>query len=88
MNQAEIIGQLQSVFDEIFMEKVPLTPDLTANDVEEWDSLIQISILVAVERAFGIRFRVGEVEATANVGEFADLIAQRIGETQGSKQQA
>jgi acyl carrier protein len=36
--------------------------------------------MVAVEKAFGIRFRVGEVEATHNVGEFADLIVKRLGE--------
>jgi acyl carrier protein len=50
---------------------------LTANDVEEWNSLLQISISLAVEKHFNIRFRVGEVEATKNVGDFADLIARR-----------
>jgi len=45
--------------------------------VPEWDSLIHISLLVAVEKAFGVRLRVGEVEATTNVGEFADLILRR-----------
>jgi len=48
--------------------------------VPEWDSLIHITLLVAVERAFKVRFRVGEVEATTNVGEFADLIVRRTTE--------
>ena len=78
MTQTEVISRLQPIFDDLFMEKVELTPQLTAADVEEWDSLIQISILLAVEKAFNIRFRVGEVEAAKNVGEFADLIARRV----------
>ena len=77
MTQSEVISQLQPIFDDLFMEKVILTPELTADDVEEWNSLLQISISLAVEKQFGIRFRVGEVEATKNVGDFADLIARR-----------
>ncbi len=78
MTQNEVISRLQPIFDDLFMEKVVLTPQLTADDVEEWDSLIQISLLLAVEKQFNIRFRVGEVEATKNVGQFADLIARRV----------
>jgi acyl carrier protein len=77
MTQSEVIARLQPIFDDLFMEKVELTPELTADDVEEWNSLLQISISLAVEKQFGIRFRVGEVEATKNVGDFADLIARR-----------
>jgi acyl carrier protein len=77
MTQNEVISRLQPIFDDLFMDRVALTPELTADDVEEWDSLIQISILLAVEKQFNIRFRVGEVEATKNVGQFADLIARR-----------
>jgi acyl carrier protein len=80
MNQAEIIAKLQSVFDDIFLDPVKLTPALTAKEVPEWDSLTHISLLLAVEKAFGIRFRVGEVEGTRNVGEFADLIGRRLQE--------
>ena len=80
MTQAEAISRLQGIFDEIFLSPVVLTPALSASDVEEWDSLLQISITVAVEAGFNIRFRVGEVEATRNVGEFADLIIRRAAE--------
>jgi acyl carrier protein len=79
-NQSEIIAKLQLIFDDIFLEPVKLTADLSANDVPEWDSLTHISLLLAVEKAFGIRFRVGEVEGTRNVGEFADLILRRVQE--------
>ena len=76
-NQAEVLARLQSIFDDIFLDEVVVTPELSAQDVDEWDSLLHISLVVAVEEAFGIRFRVGEVEATKNVGDFADLIMKR-----------
>ncbi len=80
MTQAEAIDRMQPIFDDIFLEPPRLTPALSAKDVPEWDSLIHISLLVAVEKAFNIRFRVGEVEAVKNVGEFADLIIRRMTE--------
>jgi acyl carrier protein len=80
MNQTDVIAKLQTIFDDLFLEPVSLTPALTAKDVPEWDSLMHISLVVAVEKAFGVRFRVGEVETTRNVGEFADLILKRTQE--------
>jgi acyl carrier protein len=80
MNQTDVIAKLQTIFDDLFLEPVQLTPKLSAKDVPEWDSLTHISLLLAVEKAFAIRFRVGEVETARNVGEFADLIAKRISE--------
>jgi acyl carrier protein len=80
MNQADVIAKLQVIFDTIFLEPVVLTPTINAKDVPEWDSLIHISLMVAVEKEFSVRFRVGEVELTRNVGEFADLILKRIQE--------
>ena len=77
MNQAEVIAQLQTIFDTVFLEPVVLTPAISAADVPEWDSLTHISLMVAVEKSFGVRFRVGEVENTKHVGDFADLILKR-----------
>jgi len=77
MTQAEALAKLQTIFDDLFLEPVHLTPALSAKDVPEWDSLMHISLVVAVEKAFAVRFRVGEVEQTRNVGEFADLIIKR-----------
>jgi acyl carrier protein len=80
MNQAEAIARLQTIFDDLFLEPVVLTPAVSAKDVPEWDSLIHISLVVAVEKAFSVRFRVGEVEKTNNIGELADLILKRMQE--------
>ena len=80
MNRTQVIARLQEIFDNIFLESVVLTPELSAHDVDEWDSLIHISLIIAVEKAFNIHFRIGEVEAQSNIGEFADLIVKRINE--------
>jgi acyl carrier protein len=81
VTREQILSRLQAVFDRVFLVPVSVRPELSAADVEEWDSLLQISIIVAVEETFGIRFRVGEVESAVNVGEFADLIKRRIEES-------
>lgn len=78
LTESEVLMRLQSIFDEIFLDEVILTPETTAADVEEWDSLLHISLVVAVEERFNIRFRVGEVEATKNVGEFVNIIMNRL----------
>jgi len=80
MTQSEIIQRLQPVFDDIFLEPVAVTPELTADDVEEWTSILHVSLVLGVEDAFKIRFRVGEVEATKNVGDLANLISRRLRE--------
>jgi len=77
MTQADVIARLQTIFDNVFLEPVQVTPKLSAKDVPEWDSLTHISLLLAIEKGFGIRFNVGEVEGAGNVGELADLIAKR-----------
>jgi len=78
MTQAQVIEKLQHIFDDVFVAPVTVTPELSANDVDEWDSLTHISLMVAVEKAFNVRFRVGEVEATENLGQLATLIANRL----------
>jgi acyl carrier protein len=77
MSKDEIYERLQETFDKVFMEEVRVTPELSAKDVEEWDSLLHVSLVVAIEEAFGLRFRVGEVESAKNVGALVDLIAMR-----------
>jgi len=78
MQQQEVIAKLQEVFDGAFLQRIEVSPELSARDVEEWDSLTHVSLIIAVEQAFGIRFRVGEVEGTKNVGDLADLIVKRL----------
>ena len=78
MTETEVFDRLQSVFNETFLDPVALTPQLSAHDVEEWDSFTQITLVVSIEKAFGIRFDVGEVAELNNVGEMAQLIQTKV----------
>ena len=78
MNRSSVLERLQSVCDDVFEDPVMVTPELSAKDVPEWDSLLHISLMLAVEKNFGVRFGMGEVEATRNLGEFADLILRKL----------
>ena len=78
MNETEILNKLQGVFEDVFLEPVTLTKDLSAHDVDEWDSLKHIVLIVAIEKSFGIRFQVGEVENTKNIGELISLIEKHL----------
>ena len=78
MQRTEILNKLQTVFDNVFLDEVKVTAELSASQVPEWDSLAHISLVAAVEKTFAVRFRIGEVAATKNVGEFADLILKHL----------
>jgi acyl carrier protein len=80
MTKTEVMSKLQEIFDGLFLDRVVLTDTLRAKDVEEWDSMMQITLVVAVEKTLNVRFRTGEVENTTNVGEFVDLILKRMSE--------
>jgi acyl carrier protein len=74
MTSPQAYEKLQNVFDNFFFGDVKVAPDLEAKDVEEWDSLLHMSLILAVEDEFKIRFGVGEVESFQNVGDLVDLI--------------
>ncbi len=70
--------RLQGVFREVFEnQELELKPETTAADVEDWDSLTNIQLFVAVEQEFGFRFNTGEMASLKNVGEMAALVAKR-----------
>jgi acyl carrier protein len=73
-----IYGPLTAIFRDVFNdESLVLRPDLTAADVENWDSLSHIDLIVAIERGFRIKFTTREVTLLKNVGELVDLIRQK-----------
>ncbi len=66
---------LTEVFHDVFDDdSIVVTPELTASDVAEWDSLSHIRLVVAVEKKFGLKFSAAEVGRLKNVGEFVSLI--------------
>lgn len=79
MNQTEIMKQLTEVFRDVFDDdSIVLTPQTTANDIDDWDSIEHINLVGAVEEAFGMRFAMKEVSTMKNVGEMAQIIESRI----------
>lgn len=69
---------LNEVFRDVFDdEDITVTKDTTADDIEDWDSLEHINLIVAVEKKFGMKFTMGEVSGMKNVGEMAKIIAER-----------
>ena len=79
MTDAEIYGELNTVFRQVLEDDaIELTPTTTAEDVEGWDSMNHIFIVVELEKRFGVKFHAAEMEELKNVGELAALIKQKL----------
>ena len=79
MQSEEIYAQLTPLFHDLFDDEgLVLTPELTAGDVPEWDSFNHINLIVAVEAAFGIKFKTAELESLQTVGHLVDLVEKKL----------
>ncbi len=79
MTENEVRTKLNEIFRDVFDdESIEITPGMTAADVEAWDSLSHINLIVAVEKAFAVRFTTSEVQALKNVGDFLALIGSKV----------
>jgi acyl carrier protein len=72
------MASLAFVFEQVFGRPVELTDATTAADVEGWDSVAQILLILASEREFGIRFESSELANVANVGAFVTLVKSKL----------
>lgn len=80
MDREQVISRLVELMEDAFDEDdIDYSDELTADDIEEWDSLSNVRFIVSVEQAFGVRFTVGEIEGFANVGELVDKIVEKLG---------
>lgn len=78
MERQEIYAKVTEIFKDVLdLEDIELTDETTADDVEEWDSLTHIQLVVAIEKAFGIKFTSGEILRWKNVGEMIDCISEK-----------
>ena len=77
----DVSTRMNRVFQDVFDDSaIEIRDDMTAADVENWDSLTHINLIVALEKAFGIRFTTGEAGAgLKNVGELRTLIEGKLG---------
>lgn len=79
MNTENIINELNNIFEDILdLEKISLNEFTTADDIEEWDSLNNIQIIVAIEKHFQIKFLTSEIENFKNIGEMINSIYQKL----------
>ena len=80
MERNEIFKKLNEIFNDVLdCEDIELDENTSANDIEEWDSLSHIQLIVAIEKTFKIKFTSLEIMKWKNVGEMVDTIEQRIG---------
>jgi acyl carrier protein len=78
MERNEILTKLTPIFrEQLDNEDIELNAETTADDIEEWDSLSHIQLIVAIEKAFGIRFSSSEIQSWNNVGEMIDSIISK-----------
>ena len=79
MTREDVFEKLNEVFREYFDdEEIELKENTTADDIEDWDSLEHINLIVAVENSFDMKFTMGEVTTMKNVGAMVDIILERI----------
>lgn len=67
-------GIFQDVFDD---EELTVNAETNSDSIEDWDSLEHINLVVAIEKAFGMKFSMDEVTGMKNVGEMVEIIKQR-----------
>ena len=75
MEKSEILVKVQEIFRDVLdNEEIELSLNSTADEIEEWDSLTNIQLVVAIEKEFGIRFTSKEISSWTNVGDMLDCI--------------
>ena len=79
MDEQQIYARLAEIFEDVFDDdSIQVAPDLSAKDVDGWDSLAHIRMILTVEKAFKIKFSTSEIGKLENVGDLAALIKARI----------
>lgn len=79
MNIDEISAKTQQVFQEVFQAPdLVIRPEMTANDVDKWDSLTHLTMIAKVEEVFGFRFKLKEMVKMKNVGDMLTIINEKV----------
>lgn len=78
----EINEKLTNVFREVFDDDtITLHDEMTADDVDAWDSLSHVNLMIATELAFGIEFKQSEIQSFKNVGELIERIKEKTSDS-------
>jgi acyl carrier protein len=79
MERTEILQQVNEIFvDTLNNASIVLGNQTTADDIDEWDSLTHIHLVVVVEKHFHIRFTSKEIQSWKNIGEMIDSIVAKL----------
>jgi acyl carrier protein len=79
MTSDDLYAALADVMRDVFdRDDITIGPETTAQDVPGWDSQAHITLIVAAEQRFGVRFRTAEFESLRNVGDFVSLIDSKL----------
>jgi len=79
MQQQEIYDRLTGILQDVFDDDTLVaTPELTAHDVKDWDSVNHITLVVALEEEFHIKFKTAELEKMKNVGQMVEHIESKL----------
>lgn len=79
MSREEIFDKVQDIFRDVFDDEELVISDSTNSDeIEDWDSLEHISLIVSMEKEFSMKFDIKEVNALKDVGEMIDLIKRKM----------
>jgi acyl carrier protein len=79
MDSAAIVKDIQPIFRDILdLPDLQLTRQSNASNVEGWDSLAHVNIVMAIEKRYKIKIALGELQDLKNVGEMADLIQRKL----------
>lgn len=75
----KLLNEVENIFRDILDEEsLNLTRETTANDVEGWDSLTHIQLIVAIEKQFKVKFSSKEILSWKNVGELLDSLQDKV----------
>lgn len=80
MTPENVLDRVQQIFRDVFDRPVlVISRQTTAKDIEDWDSLAHINLVVAIEKSFRIKFALGELQSLRDVGDMMDLIIRKTG---------
>ena len=80
MTNPEVYASLNEIFRQVLDDDtIALRPETTADDIDGWDSMNHIFIVVEIEKRFGVKFHAAEMEELKNVGELATLVREKAG---------
>lgn len=74
----DVIQQLVPIFRDVFSDdEIILSPQITSSDIDGWDSLAHIRLVISIEKVLDLSFSADEIFEAQNVGEFAALILRK-----------